>query len=243
MGFGFERFKLLSWNILQGGGSRTEGILEAIKSHDADTVVLSEFRNGTHGRRILQCLEDMGYDYLVPSEAPDKENAVIIASRPMCGPASFTDREPDHPHSMLRAEFDAFDLYGVYLPHKKKHTWFDVMLAELKENDMPAIIAGDFNTGINHVDQAGNTFWYSDRLIELERAGYKDAFRHVHGDVREFSWFSAKRKDGAGGNGFRYDHTWVSETLLPFVKTCEYAHTEREAGLSDHSPMVLELSA
>jgi len=233
--------KLLSWNIRAGGGTRCEGILDALKTHDADTVILSEFRNGSGGDRLREGLDILGYDYLADCTAPAKENAVLIASREMCSGESFTERESDFPHAMLRTEFDEFDIYGVYLPHKKKHRWFDVMVKELKSSGIPSIIAGDFNTGINYVDQTGNTFMYSDRLRDLELAGYLDAFRHVHGDVREYSWFSNMRKDGSGGNGFRYDHTWIHKDLAERVTVCEYSHAEREANLSDHSPMILVL--
>jgi len=97
------------------------------------------------------------------------------------------------------------------------------------------IIAGDYNTGINHVDQVGKSFWYEDELIKLKKNGYVDAFRHIHGDIKEYSWYSHQ------GNGYRYDHTYVDEALIPIVKDCYYLNSWREEKLSDHSPMVLEL--
>jgi exonuclease III len=39
--------KLLSWNILQGGGKRLDQIGMAIDSHDPDVVVLNEARART----------------------------------------------------------------------------------------------------------------------------------------------------------------------------------------------------
>jgi len=38
--------RLLAWNIRQGGGSRLPRIAEALKRHDADIVILSEYRGG-----------------------------------------------------------------------------------------------------------------------------------------------------------------------------------------------------
>ena len=77
--------------------------------------------------------------------------------------------------------------------------------------------------------------WYTDKLTALEKENYVDAFRHIHGQKEEYSWFSHQ------GNGYRYDHTYLSESLLPIVKNCYYIHEWREEGLSDHSSMVLEL--
>jgi len=137
---------------------------------------------------------------------------------------------------VLIDDFGTFRLIGVYLPHKKKHVLFD-LLQEDAEAPGNLIIAGDFNTGKNLVDQKGNSFWYTENLAQLEEAGMTDAFRHVHGDVKEYSWFSHQ------GNGFRYDHTYVSSDLLPVVSQCGYDHSVREEGLSDHSAMVLRLGA
>jgi hypothetical protein len=42
--------RLLTWNIRQGGGSRLPRIADALKRHDADIVVLSEYRGARFTR-------------------------------------------------------------------------------------------------------------------------------------------------------------------------------------------------
>jgi hypothetical protein len=42
--------RLLAWNIRQGGGSRLTGIMAAISRHDADVLILSEYRGGDSSR-------------------------------------------------------------------------------------------------------------------------------------------------------------------------------------------------
>ena len=91
--------------------------------------------------------------------------------------------------NIVCASFDAFDLYGVYLPHKKKHQLFDFFLNHLP-SQKASIIAGDFNSGINGLDQKGKSFWYEDELIALNEIDYVDAFRLKNGQVQEYSWFS-----------------------------------------------------
>ncbi len=226
--------KVLSWNIRQGGGTRVSPIVSAVLQHDAHAVVLSEFRNSQRGDAICSSLRDAGYQHQQRSAAARNENSVLVASRIPFRGRDVSDSVEVYPHNVVCAEFDAFDLFGVYLPHKKKHTWFDVLLEEV-ERDQPCIIAGDFNSGKNGVDQAGQSFWYEDKMIALEQIGYVDAFREVHGDVREFSWFSHQ------GNGYRYDHTFVHPALAQLISDCWYSHDERESGLSDHSVMLLEL--
>ena len=226
---------ILSWNIRQGGGSRVAKILAAIFELDPSVIVLSEFRNNDKGVQIRTALLKRGFIHQVVSGAAKEINSVLIASKFPCGSGLFPDCDKNYPHSIVRADLDAFWLYGVYLPHKKKHRLFEFLLEQELADDEPAIVTGDWNTGKNGIDQVGNSFWYSEHLTTFEERGYFDAFRAVHGDVREYSWFSHQ------GNGFRYDHTYMHESLRSILKDCQFLHKWREAGLSDHSPMVIKL--
>ena len=58
-----------------------------------------------------------------------------------------------------------------------------------------------------------------------------DAYRHVHGYGRqEFSWFL---KRGQKRTGRRFDHAFCSRELR--ISRCEYLHSVRDDGLSDHA--------
>lgn len=224
--------KLLSWNIQQGGGSRVRGILRFIAKLNPQIVVLSEFRNNDTGTLLRHKLLEQKYLFQFVSLSPSDTNSVLIASQLPCQSRLFSGQE--YAHAVIAADFEAFHLYGVYLPHKKKHQLFPLLQKEIAQHT-PSIIMGDFNTGKNFVDQKGDSFWYTEDLVKLEKAGMQDAFRYVHGEVEAYSWYSHQ------GNGYRYDHIYTSEELLPIVKNCDYLHRAREEKLSDHSPMVLEL--
>ncbi|MBT8233061.1 MAG: hypothetical protein HKO66_08725 [Saprospiraceae bacterium] len=227
-------FKLLSWNIRQGGGSRITKITKSLQSFNADVIVLSEFRNNEGGHKIRHNLLRLGYRFQNVTNAKSNDNAVATFSKIPCNLNVFLSADEKYTHNVNCSVFEAFNIYGVYLPHKKKHKLFDFLLEEIKQ-DKPCIIVGDYNTGINHVDQKGKSFWYTDKMEALSEHGCVDAFRFLHGKVSEYSWYSHQ------GNGYRYDHTYVSKALIPIVKSCYYLHEWRENGLSDHSPMVLEL--
>jgi len=195
-------------------------------------IVLSEFRNNPNGEIIRNSLLKSGYIFQYSGHAPREVNSVFIGSKVPCSFSHFPDVDANYPGNLIAARFEPFDLYGMYLPHKEKHYWFDFLL----QAEHPSIIVGDLNSGINGLDQKGNSFWYEDELKELHNKGFLDAFRHIHGPVKEYSWYSHQ------GNGYRYDHTLVDRSLLPVVKDCFFIHDWREDGLSDHSPMVLQLS-
>ena len=227
--------KILSWNIRQGGGSRTTAIVSKLANEKADIIVLSEFRNGESGNRLRSALMKIGYRHQVVSGEKNGVNSVLIASTFAAGSELYSDADEKFTHNIATAVFPAFKVMGVYLPHKKRNNLLPYINNKVKNDDAHYIIAGDYNTGINHVDQVGKSFWYEDELIKLKKNGYVDAFRHIHGDIKEYSWYSHQ------GNGYRYDHTYVDEALIPIVKDCYYLNSWREEKLSDHSPMVLEL--
>ncbi len=95
---------------------------------------------------------------------------------------------------------------------------------------------GDFNTCRAYVDEAG-TFdtlaYYMDRI---EAIGFwQDLWRRRYPEGREFSWYSHRN------NGFRIDHAFLSPELVMRAGEIRYSHDERLSGLSDHSPLVLDL--
>lgn len=65
-------------------------------------------------------------------------------------------------------------------------------------------------------------------------AGLTDAFRAVHPDTAaDHSWF------GRSGNGYRFDHTFLTASHRDQLIACDYLHQPRIAGLSDHSALRL----
>lgn len=227
--------KILSWNIRQGGGSRLLQIVKAIEAQAPAVLALSEFRNNQSGIQLRTALLKHDYRYQVVTAAKSNDNSVLIASRFPFDSSVFPKADDEFPHNVVMAEFSAFYILAVYLPHKKKHKLFDFLIEQVKARTKPCIIVGDYNTGKNYIDQKGNSFWYTDDLEALEKTGMVDAFRHLHGDMLDYSWYSHQ------GNGFRYDHSYVEEALLPLVQSCYYLHQYREAKVSDHSPMMLEI--
>jgi len=228
-------FKLISWNIQQGGGSRIASIIKYLVQEKATCLVLSEFKNNDSGHKIRSLLLQAGYKIQMTHAASGTINSVLIASKIPADTKLHIQSDVNFPNAIIEAVYPAFSIYGVYLPHKKKHKLFPYLVEQIENADRPVIIAGDFNSGINGLDQKGDSFWYSEYLKKMDALNCQDAFRKLHGKVKEYSWYSHQ------GNGYRYDHTYCSADLFPIIKSCYYLHEWRENKLSDHSPMVLEL--
>jgi exodeoxyribonuclease III len=229
--------RLLAWNIRQGGGSRIARIADALTRHEADILVLSEYRGGDSATRLLEALSTLGYAYTTTLAPPPNRAGVLIASRYPFRDHGAVDSVLVEPYRMLSVEFPAFRLIGIYMPNllAKIPYWEALITALSVANGGLALAVGDFNTCRPYLDEAGaidKTAHYMDRIAEL---GFCDLWRQRHPTLREYSWFSTK------GNGFRIDHAFLSDGLAERAGSIRYSHEERLAGISDHSPLILDL--
>lgn len=222
---------ILSWNIRQGGGTRVPQISKYLIDKRPDVIVLSEFRNNEAGNLIRRNLIRSGYIHQGISPDREGKNSVCICSHLPFSSHLYHDIDPNYSHCLIKASFQTIDVFGVYMPHKKKHQLFDYLIEQ--DFDKPTVICGDYNSGINEIDQKGRSFWYEDKLLSLLENRFIDAFRQKHPDAKEYSWYSHQ------GNGYRYDHSFVTTELSQLVKECYYDHEARETKMSDHSPMML----
>src|SRR5437763_14717525 len=72
--------RLLAWNIRQGGGTRLARIIAAIAQHEADVLVISEYRGGESGERLRAALAAAGYAHVTGATPPAGGNGVLIAA-------------------------------------------------------------------------------------------------------------------------------------------------------------------
>jgi exonuclease III len=111
-------------------------------------------------------------------------------------------------------------ILGIYLPGAtsdggplvKAAFWEALNKAASALSHKRALIIGDLNTGAHFIDETRATFYSADAFVALgERLGWRDAFRLIHGDQREYSWWNHNRS------------------------------AARESKLSDHSQQILSL--
>jgi exonuclease III len=72
----------------------------------------------------------------------------------------------------------------------------------------------------------------------LRDLGFADAFRALHGYAEKSPSWTWSRIAGHGG-GYRIDHVFTSAELRPVAAV--YHHAWRDAGLSDHSALEVEV--
>jgi exodeoxyribonuclease-3 len=229
--------RLLAWNIRQGGGSRLPAIAEALARHEADVLVLSEYRGGDSALRLREMLTKFGYPHSTTVLPPPGKSGVLVAARRrLRAHAALSDTLPE-PYRLVHVEIGKLSLCAVYMPNlMAKVPYWEAVVANLAARvDGHALAIGDFNTCRAYVDEPGaidRCAFFMDRVAEL---GFCDLWRQRYPEGREFSWYSHR------GNGFRIDHAFLSPSLARRAGPIRYSHDERLSGLSDHSPLILDL--
>lgn len=233
--------RLLSLNIRAGGGKRVGAIRDYLDKIGPDLAVLTEWRAGLVGVTLQEWAAARGLYHATLNDG-GTANGVMIAARDPFTIASVTPRT-GATGSIALARFAACSVLACYFPSmKEKEPFFDAAIAvALRHKRRKFILLGDLNTGNQHADRvpAGVRYNCANQFDALSRDHrLVDLWRHSQGEAREWSWLSHRQ------NGFRLDHAFANRAFVKdHTPHCVYDHSPRLTGLSDHSAMVITLSA
>jgi len=124
---------------------------------------------------------------------------------------------------------------------EKVRFWNAVLRTATARLNEPFLFVGDWNTGAHHRDEAGKTYVCAEHFCRLSELGWTDMWRQHNPGETEWTWYS-RLKGGVRGNGFRLDHCFATPSLMPHITSCRYSHRERDARVSDHSMMIVEVA-
>lgn len=246
--------RFVSWNIRAGGGRRTPLILEQLLAWRPHTIGLCEFRGTASSRWLANELAASGYHHQLCSVNPKQpaRNALLLASRnPL--QAIDNERQPRNPERWLLARQQSKPALIIGLMHvpnyttpKRKYPFLSNVLRMIGPWQLgPALLVGDTNCGKRELDEEkpqGSKFRREhDWLVGIEKRGWADAFRHLHGNRREYTWYSHRN------NGFRLDYAFTSPGLTPALTRLRHAWARdpaqpgRRDAVSDHAALIIEL--
>ena len=130
-----------------------------------------------------------------------------------------------------------------------KLDWFKRLrahAAKFIKQDIPVVLAGDYNVAPTVSDIYPTRSWDRDALIQPEsRAAYQsllaqgwtDAIRHLHPAKPMFTFWDYKRNRWPRDAGLRLDHLLLSPVLAPrLIKAGVDRDMRAEDGASDHAP-------
>jgi exonuclease III len=243
--------RVVAWNIRAGGGKRADDIARQIHRWAPDLVALSEFRGTAPSGTLEAALAATGLRHQLKTADPGApaRNSLLMASRWHLRRLRVTGA-PEEPGRWLVAAVDApipLAMAAMHVPNRvggRKYPFLDAALACARRwRRGPALFVGDTNSGRRGLDEEASAFseheegWFD----SLAACGWADAFRHVHGDTRAYTWYSPN-----GRNGFRIDQAFVNRPLLPHLSGVAHVWAGATRGrrdvLSDHAALVVDLA-
>ena len=247
--------RIVSWNIRAGGGKRISGILAQLLEWQPDVIGLAEFRGTSASQWLAAELATAGYRNQLTSisaKSPAK-NALLLASREPLQ-AIAVPKMPKNSTRWLLAQVATQPGLSLGMMHIPNHTTprlkYPFMAALLKMVEAwklgPGLLVGDSNCSHRDLDEEnplGPRFHREhDWIVGMGQRGWTDAFRHLHGKRREYSWYSHRN------NGFRLDQAFCSPQLESAITGFQHAwglnpdQPARREGLSDHAALIIDLA-
>jgi exodeoxyribonuclease III len=242
--------RIVAWNIRGGGGRRVEALAAQLTRWAPDVVALSEFRATPPSSVLAAALAGAGLRHQITTADRRRplSNSLLVAARSPLRAIRFRSA-PDACRWLVTAvDGDAqFVLGAMHVPNRdsgRKYPFLEAVLACTRRWRMgPALLVGDTNSGRRGIDEEVAAFNAREEgwIDALASAGWTDAFRHVAGDARAYTWYSPN-----GGNGFRIDQAFVNRPLLARLKAAAYvwggADQDRRDALSDHAALLIDLA-
>jgi exodeoxyribonuclease-3 len=249
--------KIATFNI-NNIRKRLSNLLGWLDAARPDAVALQELK-ATDAEFPLAALERAGYGAVWRGQK--SWNGVAILARGVT-PVLIRSELPGDPadtHSRyIEAAVSGVVITSIYLPNGNpqpgpkfdyKLAWFGRLTqhaASLRKSGVPVVLAGDYNVVPTEHDIYPTTSYAKNALVQpasrsafqrLLAQGWTDAIRHVHPDVRIYTFWDYMRNRWQRDAGLRLDHILLSPDLVARLEDAGVDRAVRgEPNASDHAP-------
>jgi exodeoxyribonuclease III len=249
--------KIATFNI-NNINRRLPNLLRWLRATKPDVVSLQELK-AADTEFPFPAIEKAGYGAVWQGQKT--WNGVAILARkaePVLIRTALPGDRTDHEARYIEAAVKGIIVTSLYLPNGNpqpgpkfdyKLAWFRRLrahAAKLLKEDVPVVLAGDYNVAPTALDIYPTRSWDKDALIQPKsRAAFKalvdqgwcDAIRTLHPAQPMFTFWDYKRNRWLRDAGLRLDHLLLSPTLAPRLTKAGVDRDIRgEEGASDHAP-------
>jgi endonuclease/exonuclease/phosphatase family metal-dependent hydrolase len=253
-------FRLMTYNILDGGAGREAALIEVIRAAAPDMVVMPE---AVQSAALERMASELAMECRL-AHGPDRDRKVGVLSRlPILGWRSLPSHRPWRESVEISVRPDGgqpLTIYGLHL--RALQTWslewwrtqeIRIVLEHIRRAAPgPHLLAGDFNAivpgdRVRMVWQPAQLWdqarlWFRlgpvmrRALRPLLKAGYTDCFRRLHPGDDGFTF-------PAPGPKARLDYVFADPALSPTLRECRVV-TQPDAvkTASDHLPVLAEFA-
>ena len=254
--------KVATFNI-NNINRRLPNLLRWLRTARPDVVALQELKS-TDADFPIQAIEKAGYGAVWRGQRTWNGVAILARnSEPVLTRNALPGDPDDRDARYIEAAVNGILVTSLYLPNGNpqpgpkfdtKLGWFARLrrhAAKLLKQDIPIVLAGDYNVAPTELDIYPTRSWDKDALIQPKsRAAFKslvdqgwcDAIRARHPTTPMFTFWDYKRNRWPRDAGLRLDHLLLSPQLaLRLRKAGVDREIRSEEGASDHAPAWIEL--
>ena len=257
-----SRVRIVTWNV-NSLRARMPRVLEFLETFKPDVACLQETKTAPDTFPSLELL-GAGYDAVHQSAgqwagvallARDglslQEPALELPGDPIKGEARWCE-----------ATIDGIRFISTYVPNgrtldspefPRKLAFLDAVGERMRAlRGSPALLAGDMNIAPSDIDVydpaafVGGTHVSDEERGRLQRiidTGLVDAYRSLHPDTVQYTWWDYRAGHFHKGFGLRIDLALLSSDLAPRLESCGIVRDFRKGQKpSDHAPLLLELA-
>jgi exodeoxyribonuclease III len=242
---------------------RLPNLLAWLKQAKPDIVALQELK-ATDDDFPQVAIAEAGYGAVWRGQKT--WNGVAILARnadPVLIRTALPGNGKDDQARYIEAAIKGVLVTSLYLPNGNpqpgpkfdyKLDWFRKLrthAATFIKQDVPVVLAGDYNVAPAELDIYPTRSWDKDALVQpksraafksLLAQGWTDAIRTLHPSKPMFTFWDYKRNRWHRDAGLRLDHLLVSPALAPRLRKAGVDRQVRgEEGASDHAPAWVEL--
>jgi exodeoxyribonuclease-3 len=249
--------KIATFNI-NNVNRRLPNLLRWLRAAKPDIVCLQELKS-TDADFPVRDIEKAGYGAVWRGQKT--WNGVAILARnadPVLIRTGLPGDRDDHEARYIEAAVAGIVVGCLYLPNGNpqpgpkfdyKLAWFRRLrahAAKFLKQDLPVVLAGDYNVAPTPLDIYPTKSWDKDALIQpksraafksLLAQGWLDAIRDRHPAKPIYTFWDYKRNRWPRDAGLRLDHLLLSPALAPrLIKAGVDRKLRGEEGASDHAP-------
>jgi exodeoxyribonuclease-3 len=249
--------KIATFNI-NNVNRRLPNLLRWLRSAGPDVVCLQELKS-TDQEFPVDAFAKAGYGAVWRGQRA--WNGVAILARnadPVLVRTTLPGNPSDAEARYIEAAVNGIIITSLYLPNGNpqpgpkfdyKLEWFRRLrrhAAKFIRQEIPTVLAGDYNVAPTPLDIYPTRSWDDDALIQpasrdafssLLGQGWTDAIRQLHPSKPMFTFWDYKRNRWARDAGLRLDHLLLSPALAPrLLKAGVDRKVRGEEGASDHAP-------
>ncbi len=251
--------KILSWNVNGIRAVQKKGFLEWLAREKPDILGIQETKAKSEQLDMF-LMHPKGYHtYWNSAVRPGYSGVGLFTKeKPLSVTNGFGIKKFDEEGRVIVAEYPEFAFLNIYFPNGKasderlqyKMNFYSETLKftkKLKAKGRKVVISGDYNTAHKEIDLARPKENEDvSGFLPVERAwmdqwvadGQVDIFREFHKEPGHYSWWDMKSGARDRNVGWRIDYHFVTEDLVPRVKS---ATILRDVVGSDHAPVSIIL--